>query len=94
MPLEKIVASARIPSIPQWKKTDPQNPKSIWAFSDAPFLGFRIVRPVARLSCSNIDLAQFAQGTNLPMEFPTDTWSLWSSKSNQDAVRQNIVLRY
>lgn len=45
-PLEKIISSARIPTDPKWKQTDPQGPKSIWAFSDAPFLGFRIVRPV------------------------------------------------
>ncbi|MDA7881985.1 formylglycine-generating enzyme family protein, partial [Akkermansiaceae bacterium] len=45
-PLEKIISSARIPSHPNWKKTDPQGPKSIWAFSDAPFLGFRVVRPI------------------------------------------------
>lgn len=27
-----------------WKKTDPQLPKSEWWFSDAPFVGFRVVR--------------------------------------------------
>jgi len=27
-----------------WKQTDPQLPKSKWWFSDAPFVGFRIVR--------------------------------------------------
>ena len=45
-PLEKIVASARIPSEPRWKRMDPQDPKSIWAFSNGPFIGFRVVRPV------------------------------------------------
>jgi hypothetical protein len=25
---------------------DPQIPKSIWYFTDAPFLGFRVVRPL------------------------------------------------
>lgn len=27
-----------------WKRTDPQLPKSKWWFSDAPFVGFRVVR--------------------------------------------------
>ncbi|MFC4994178.1 formylglycine-generating enzyme family protein [Rubritalea tangerina] len=43
-PLREIKASSRIPSKAEWKKTDPQEPKSVWAFSDAPFLGFRVVR--------------------------------------------------
>ena len=46
LPLEKIVASARIPSKPQWKKTDPTAPKSVWSLPDASFIGFRVVRPV------------------------------------------------
>jgi formylglycine-generating enzyme required for sulfatase activity len=29
-----------------WKMTDPQLPKSFWYFSDAQFVGFRIVRPL------------------------------------------------
>ena len=53
-PLEKIVSSARIPTEPEWKATDPQNPKSIWALSDAPFLGFRVVRPVKIPSAEEI----------------------------------------
>jgi len=32
-------------SIPRWKRRDPQLPKSRWWLTDAPFLGFRIVRP-------------------------------------------------
>ena len=44
--LENIVASARTPTEPKWKITDPQDPKSVWALSDAPFLGFRVVRPL------------------------------------------------
>ena len=32
--------------IPQWKKRDPQIPKSKWWHTDAPFVGFRVVRPL------------------------------------------------
>ena len=38
-------SAARRGSDPQWKKRDPQLPKSEWWHTDAPFLGFRIVRP-------------------------------------------------
>lgn len=30
----------------KWKKRDPQFPKSKWWNTDAPFVGFRIVRQV------------------------------------------------
>lgn len=32
-------------SIKDWKQRDPQMPKSIWWLTDAPFVGFRLVRP-------------------------------------------------
>ena len=32
-------------SDPSWKRIDPQIPKSNWWFPEAPFIGFRIVRP-------------------------------------------------
>ena len=38
--------AARRPSKPSWKRRDPQFPKSIWFLTDAPFVGFRVVRPV------------------------------------------------
>jgi len=38
-------AAARMGSNPEWKKRDPQLPKSEWWHTDAPFVGFRIVRP-------------------------------------------------
>jgi formylglycine-generating enzyme required for sulfatase activity len=34
----------RAPFDPEWQSTDPQDPKSKWWLSDAPFAGFRIVR--------------------------------------------------
>ncbi len=39
-------SAARRPSSKDWKKRDPQIPKSQWWHTDAPFVGFRIIRPV------------------------------------------------
>ncbi len=39
-------SAARRGSDRTWKMTDPQLPKSVWYFSDATFVGFRIVRPL------------------------------------------------
>jgi len=39
-------SASRKPSTKKWKLRDPQIPKSIWWHTDAPFVGFRIVRPV------------------------------------------------
>lgn len=37
--------AARMLSDPGWKETDPQFPRSLWWHTDAPFIGFRLVRP-------------------------------------------------
>jgi formylglycine-generating enzyme required for sulfatase activity len=42
---EALRSSARSHSIKQWKIRDPQIPKSKWWHTDAPFVGFRIIRP-------------------------------------------------
>lgn len=39
-------SAARRGSDKSWKMTDPQLPKSVWYLSDAPWVGFRIVRPL------------------------------------------------
>jgi formylglycine-generating enzyme required for sulfatase activity len=39
-------SAGRMKSIADWKKQDPQIPKSIWYLTDAQGLGFRIVRPL------------------------------------------------
>ncbi len=39
-------SAARRGSDRAWKMQDPQLPKSVWYHSDAPFVGFRIVRPL------------------------------------------------
>jgi formylglycine-generating enzyme required for sulfatase activity len=36
----------RIKSDPVWNRRDPQIPKSKWWNADAPFIGFRVIRPV------------------------------------------------
>jgi formylglycine-generating enzyme required for sulfatase activity len=43
---ELLRSASRIASHPDWKRQDPQIPKSIWYFTDATFVGFRIVRPL------------------------------------------------
>lgn len=40
-------SAARRGSSRNWKMTDPQLPKGIWYHTDATFIGFRIVRPLA-----------------------------------------------
>jgi len=42
----RLRSASRRPSSKIWKKRDPQIPKSLWWHTDAPFVGFRVVRPV------------------------------------------------
>ncbi len=42
---ERLRSAARRASKKGWKIQDPQLPKSIWYLTDAPFVGFRVVRP-------------------------------------------------
>jgi formylglycine-generating enzyme required for sulfatase activity len=42
---EKLRCGARVASRPEWKMSDPNLPASIWYHTDAPWLGFRLVRP-------------------------------------------------
>ena len=42
----RLRSAARRPSTKKWKKRDPQIPKSKWWHTDAPFVGFIVVRPV------------------------------------------------
>ncbi|MCI0359019.1 MAG: formylglycine-generating enzyme family protein [Planctomycetaceae bacterium] len=43
-------SAARVGSNEDWKQQDPQIPQSIWYFTDALHVGFRIVRPLAEPS--------------------------------------------
>jgi formylglycine-generating enzyme required for sulfatase activity len=42
----KLRIAARKASNAEWKRQDPQLPKSYWYHTDAQFLGFRVVRPL------------------------------------------------
>jgi formylglycine-generating enzyme required for sulfatase activity len=42
----ELRSAHRIPSDPIWNRRDPQIPKSKWWNADAPFVGFRIIRPI------------------------------------------------
>lgn len=44
-PAEQIGSAFRSASDPNWKRIDPQIPKSQWWFPEAPFMGMRVVRP-------------------------------------------------
>lgn len=52
---EDLRSAARRPSKPNWKQRDPQIPKSNWWMTNAPFLGFRIIRPAQKPSQKEID---------------------------------------
>ncbi len=42
----KLRSANRFKSDPSWNRRDPQIPKSKWWLTDAPFVGFRIIRPL------------------------------------------------
>lgn len=48
-------SAARLPSTPKWNARDPQIPKSKWWIADAPFVGFRIIRPVKQPTPAEVD---------------------------------------
>jgi formylglycine-generating enzyme required for sulfatase activity len=52
---EALRSANRIESLRDWQKRDPQIPKSFWWNTDAPFLGFRIVRPNKEMSKEDIE---------------------------------------
>lgn len=43
--LAEVTSAARHQSAPEWKASDPQDPKSLWYHTNTPWLGLRIVRP-------------------------------------------------
>ncbi|MFD0797248.1 formylglycine-generating enzyme family protein [Maribacter chungangensis] len=48
-------SASRLASSNKWKIRDPQMPKSIWWLTEAPFVGFRLVRPKETPSKEEID---------------------------------------
>jgi len=51
----QLRSANRFKSDPLWNKRDPQVPKSKWWLTDAPSVGFRIVRPLEQPSTENIN---------------------------------------
>lgn len=43
---DRLRSASRVASTNDWKQQDPQIPQSIWYYTDALFLGFRVVRPL------------------------------------------------
>ncbi len=52
---DRLRSAARRGSNAQWKKRDPQLPRSDWWLTDAQFVGFRVVRPVKQPSAAEIE---------------------------------------
>jgi len=52
---EDARCESRLPSEPRWKRRDPQLPKSRWWLTNAPFVGFRIVKPFEQPSAKEIE---------------------------------------
>jgi formylglycine-generating enzyme required for sulfatase activity len=45
-PADAVTCATRLKSDPVWNARDPQIPRSRWWNTDAPFIGFRIMRPL------------------------------------------------
>ena len=43
-PADRVTCTARVPSSADWKRLDPQLPRSVWYMTNAEWLGFRLVR--------------------------------------------------
>jgi formylglycine-generating enzyme required for sulfatase activity len=52
----KLRTAARLPSDRKWNARDPQIPRSKWWNTDAPFIGFRVVRPVKQPDAAAAEL--------------------------------------
>lgn len=64
--LEALRSASRKPSSPKLKQRDPQIPKSNWWLTDAPFLGFRVVRPLVPPSEEEIKAYYAAPPKDIP----------------------------
>jgi formylglycine-generating enzyme required for sulfatase activity len=49
-PVQRLRSASRVFSVEEWKEQDPQFPQSIWYFTDAQHVGFRVVRPLTEPS--------------------------------------------
>lgn len=50
----RVTCTARVASEADWKRLDPQLPKSVWYMTNAQWLGFRLVRPSALPSAEDM----------------------------------------
>jgi formylglycine-generating enzyme required for sulfatase activity len=50
-----LLVSARLLSDKKWNARDPQIPRSKWWNTDAPFIGFRVIRPVKQPDAAGVD---------------------------------------
>ena len=55
-PANLVRSNARLAADPVWNRRDPQIPKSIWWNADAPFVGFRIMRPAKQPTATEISV--------------------------------------
>jgi formylglycine-generating enzyme required for sulfatase activity len=72
-PPEELRSSLRIPSESNWQVQDPQKPRSLWYLSDAMWLGFRVVRPLAVPSVDEMLFAwnnSFVDEVDVPPDLP------------------------
>ena len=51
----QLRSANRLKSSPDWNRRDPQIPRSRWWNADAPFIGFRVVRPAVQPSQAEIN---------------------------------------
>ncbi len=51
----ELRSAARLRSSLQWNARDPQIPKSKWWNADAPFIGFRVIRPLKQPSPEEVE---------------------------------------
>ena len=59
---DRLRSAARRGSDKSWKHQDPQIPQSIWYFTDAQFVGFRVVRPLV-VPTAEQQASYLAEGT-------------------------------
>jgi formylglycine-generating enzyme required for sulfatase activity len=52
----ELRGAKRTPSDPVWNRRDPQIPKSRWWITDAPSIGFRLVRPLQQPTAAEVNL--------------------------------------
>ncbi|MDR2345697.1 MAG: formylglycine-generating enzyme family protein [Planctomycetaceae bacterium] len=65
----KLRSAARLFSVTEWKRQDPIIPQSIWWTTDAPFTGFRIVRPLIPPK-NESELKKYEADPNVWLNYP------------------------